>query len=118
MDMAARQWLRLLNLALLMLITRLGPLEAQTTNRFVGTFEERFSNMGRITPMFARPGAPGPPTNVDVGPPASSEHEDAAAPAAQQRPASAPEERRISPTLAGRLTRPPSQALKPPLQPE
>jgi len=78
MDMAARQWLRLLHLALPVLITSLGPVEAQTANRFAGTFEERFSYMGRLTPIFARPGGPTLPTNVDVSPPASSEREGAA----------------------------------------
>jgi len=113
-DMAARRWLRLLSFALLALMTNLGSLEAQTTNRFAGTFEERFANMGKVTPVFARPGAPAPSTNMDVAPPASSGRQDVATPVEQQRPASAPEERRISPTpAAGPPTPPRSQALQP-----
>jgi hypothetical protein len=50
MDMAARRWLGLLNFALLLLVAELRPLGAQTTNLFAGTFDELFSNGGKLTP--------------------------------------------------------------------
>src|SRR3954471_3708132 len=62
--MAARRWLSLLNAALLLLVAGLRPLEAQTANRFAGTFDEVFSNGGKVTPIFTRPDAPALPTRI------------------------------------------------------
>src|SRR3954454_16522058 len=67
--MAARRWLDLLNFAVLLLVAGPRPVEAQTTNRFAGAFDELFSNGGKVTPIFTRPDAPAPPTSIDVSPP-------------------------------------------------
>src|SRR3954453_11344910 len=56
--MAARRWLGLLNFALLLLAAELRPLGAQTTNQFAGTFDQLFSNGGKVTPIFTRASRP------------------------------------------------------------
>ena len=115
--MAACRWLRLINFALLLLVTGLGPLEAQTTNRFAGTFEERFSNGGKVTPTFTRPDAPAPPTSIEVSPPPNAEHQRAAEAGKPKEPASAFEERLISPVqTATSRAQPRSEALQPPFE--
>src|SRR4051812_7465266 len=109
--MAARRWLLLLAFALPFLTTSLGPLEAQTTNRFAGMFEERFSNMGKVAPIFTRPDAPTLATNMEISPPTHSEHQRGAAPVEQQGPAGILEERSPSQTqAAGSPTQPRSQS--------
>src|SRR3954470_6471127 len=75
--MAAHRWLGLLNFALLLLVTELRPLGAQTTNLFAGTFDELFSNGGKVTPIFTRPDAPALPTSIDVSPPSNAVHQHA-----------------------------------------
>ena len=60
--MAARRLLCLLNFALLLMMTGLGHAEAQTTTtRFASTFDEVFSNQGKVTPVFTRPEGHRPP---------------------------------------------------------
>jgi rare lipoprotein A len=117
--MAARRWLGLLNFALLLLVGELRPLGAQTTNLFAGTFDELFSNGGKVTPIFTRPDAPAPPTSIDVSPPPNTEHQRAAEAGKQEGPASDLEERLISPAQAAS---PPAQsrseALQPPSTPQ
>src|SRR3954462_3409100 len=93
--MAARRWLSLLNAALLLLVAGLRHLEAQTANRFAGTFDELFSNGGKVTPIFTRPDAPALPASMDVSPPPNAAHQHAEA--GEQGPAGALEERLISP---------------------
>src|SRR3954465_4245336 len=112
--MAVYRWLRLINFALLLLVTGLGPLEAQTTNRFAGTFDELFSNGGKVTPTFTRPDAPAPPTSIDVSPPPNTEHQRAAEAGEPKGPASAPEERLI---LPAQTASPPAQSRSEALQP-
>jgi hypothetical protein len=117
--MAARRWLDLPTFALLLLVAGPRPSEAQTTNRFAGTFDELFSNGGKVTPIFTRPDAPAPPTSIDVSPPPNTEHQRAAEAGKQEGPASDLEERLISPAQAAS---PPAQsrseALQPPSTPQ
>ena len=87
--MAARRWLGLLNFALLLLVAELRPLGAQTTNLFAGTFDELFSNGGKLTPIFTRPDAPALPTSRDVSPPSNAVHQHADEAGDQEGPASA-----------------------------
>src|SRR3954469_10206363 len=95
--MAARRWLDLLNFAVLLLVAGPRPVEAQTTNRFAGTFDELFSNGGKVTPIFTRPDAPALPTGIDVSSPPSAEHQRAAE-TYEHGPASTFEERRMPPS--------------------
>src|SRR3954464_12951625 len=92
--MAARRWLGLLNFALLFLIAGLRPLGAQTTNLFAGTFDEVFSNGGKVTPIFTRPDAPALPTSRDVSPPSNTNADEAGE---HEGPASTLAERLIAP---------------------
>src|SRR3954447_2965587 len=102
--MAARQWLSLLNFALLLLAAGLPPLEAQTINRSAGRFDVLFSNGGKVTPTFTRPDAPALPTSIDVSPAPNGAHQHAGEAGEPERPASALAERRIS--YGFRLIRP------------
>ena len=95
--MAAPRWLGLLNFALLLLIAELRPLGAQTTNLFAGTFDEVFSNGGKVTPIFTRPDAPALPTSRDVSPPSNPAHQHADEAGEHEGPASALAERLIAP---------------------
>ena len=70
--MAARRWSGLLTFALLLLVAEQRPLGAQTTYLFAGTFDELFSNGGKVTPIFTRPDAPALPTSIDVSPPSNA----------------------------------------------
>src|SRR3954471_23139592 len=116
--MATRRWLSLLNVALLLLVAGLRPLEAQMTNRFAGTFDELFSNGGKVTPIFTRPDAPALPTSIDVSSPPNAEHQRAEE-AYERGPASAFEERRISPAqTASSPAQSRSEALQPPSKPQ
>jgi rare lipoprotein A len=116
--MAVRRWLSLLNAVLLLLVAGLRPLEAQTANRFAGTFDELFSNGGKVTPIFTRPDAPALPTSIDVSSPPNTEHQRAEE-AYERGPASAFEERRISPAqTASSPAQSRSEALQPPSKPQ
>ena len=113
--MAAHRWLSLLNFALLLLAAGLTPLEAQTINRSAGRFDALFSNGGKVTPTFTRPDAPALPTSIDVSPAPNGAHQHAGKAGEPERPASALEERLISP--AQTASSPPqswSEALQPP----
>src|SRR3954463_1399322 len=113
--MAARRWLGLLNFALLLLVAELRPLGAQTTNQFAGTFDQLFSNGGKVTPIFTRPDAPALPTSIDVSPAPNGAHQHAGEAGEQERPASAPAERLISPAqTASSPAQSWSEALQPP----
>src|SRR5215212_12202351 len=95
--MAARRWLDLLNFAVLLLVAGPRPVEAQTTNRFAGAFDELFSNGGKVTPIFTRPDAPALPTSIDVSPPSNAVHQHADEAGEQEGPASALAKRLIAP---------------------
>src|SRR3954465_2771456 len=95
--MAARRWLDLLNFALLLLVAELRPLGAQTTNQFAGTFDQLFSNGGKVTPIFTRPDAPALPTSIDMSPPSNAAHQHADEAGEHEGPASALEKRLIAP---------------------
>src|SRR4051794_7838865 len=112
--MAARRWLGLLNFALLLLVAELRPLGAQTTNQFAGTFDQLFSNGGKVTPIFTRPDAPALPTSIDVSSLPNAEHQRAAE-TYEQGPASTFEERRMPPSKPQAIAAAPTgrQALLP-----
>ena len=113
--MAAHRWLGLLNFALLLLAAGLRPLEAQTTNQFAGTFDELFSNGGKVAPIFTRPDAPALPTTIDVSPPPNAAHQHAAEAGEQEGPASALAKRLISPAqTTSSPVQSRSEALQPP----
>jgi|SRR5215204_571482 len=96
--MAARRLLCLLNFALLLMMTGLGHTEAQTTtNRFASTFDEVFSNQGKVTPVFTRPDAPAPPTSIEGSVPPNTEHQHAAGVVEREGQASTSGDRVISP---------------------
>jgi rare lipoprotein A len=112
--MAARRWLGLLNFALLLLVAELRPLGAQTTNLFAGTFDELFSNGGKLTPIFTRPDAPALPTSIDVSPPSNAVHQHADEAGDQEGPASALQKRLIAPAqTASSPAQSQSEALQP-----
>ena len=82
----------------LLMMTGLGHAEAQTTTtRFASTFDEVFSNQGKVTPVFTRPEAPPPPTSIEGGVPPNTEHQNAAGVVEPEGPASASGDRVISP---------------------
>jgi rare lipoprotein A len=113
--MAARRWSGLLTFALLLLVAELRPLGAQTTNLFAGTFDELFSNGGKVTPIFTRPDAPALPTSIDVSPPSNAAHQHADEAGEQERPASALEKQLIAPAqTASSPAQSRSEALEPP----
>ena len=113
--MAARRWLSLLNFALLLLVTELRPLGAQTTNLFAGTFDQLFSNGGKVTPIFTRPDAPALPTSIDVSPPSNAAHQHADEAGEPEGPASALEKRLTAPAeTASSPAQSRSEALEPP----
>src|SRR3954451_13428077 len=115
--MAANRWLSLLNFALLLLAAGMTPLEAQTINRSAGRFDALFSNGGKVTPTFTRPDAPASPTSIEVSPPPNAEHQRAAEAGKPKEPASAFEERLISPVqTATSRAQPRSEALQPPFE--
>jgi rare lipoprotein A len=112
--MAARRWLSLLNVALLLLVAEQRPLGAQTTNLFAGTFDELFSNGGKVTPIFTRPDAPALPTSIDVSPPSNAAHQHADEAGEQEGPASALDERLTAPAqTASSPAQSRSEALQP-----
>src|SRR4051812_29846489 len=111
--MAARRWLGLLNFALL-LVAELRPLGAQTTNLFAGTFDELFSNGGKVTPIFTRPDAPALPTSIDASPPSNAAHQHADEAGEHEGPASALERQLTAPAeTASSPAQSRSEALRP-----
>jgi rare lipoprotein A len=112
--MAARRWSGLLTFALLLLVAELRPLGAQTTYLFAGTFDELFSNEGKVTPIFTRPDAPALPTSIDVSPPSNAAHQHADEAGEQKGPASALAKRLIAPAqTASSPAQSRSEALQP-----
>src|SRR3954453_9880088 len=112
--MAARRWLGLVNFALLLLVAGVRALGAQTTNQFAGTFDQLFSNGGKVTPIFTRPDAPALPTSIDVSPPSNAVHQHADEAGDQEGPASALQKRLIAPAeTASSPAQSRSETLKP-----